>query len=390
MDEERLLPGHDWELEIAHALGASDVVIVCLSAASVGKIGYVQKELRRILDLAEHQPERRLFVIPLRLEPCELPLRLSHLQHADLFAEGGYERLLSALQVKVGENLPGPAVAAGPRQPPSTPHPHRRLSLSNTAAIATITIVLMGAGIALVALYDNSDTRAATNVEKSEAEVNPADMIRIPAGTYLMGRNNAWDPEASPAHEVNVSAFYIDRLPVTRGEFRDFMQASKRPDVPEWRDDNPLPDQDKWPATEVTWDEAYAFCHARGKRLPSEAEWEYAARGTDGRLYPWGEEFNPAAVNSRESGIGRPEPVGARPANRSAFDVADMSGNVWQWCADDYRPYPGRKSDFTVPSGAKSIRGGSFWSDRRQVSAITRNLELPGKRSPVIGFRCAQ
>jgi formylglycine-generating enzyme required for sulfatase activity len=383
MDEERLLPGHDWELEISDAVRASDVIIVCLSAASVRKVGYVQKELRRVLDLAEQQPEGRIFVIPVRLGPCAVPRRLSQWQYADLFVEGGYDRLSAALRSKAGEERTGPGVTSTPPPPLILANRGRR----NLPQAFAVTILLIGTGIAVLIYYYRAVT---TPPKAAETKEVPTGMVPIRGGSFLMGRNGALDPEASPAHEVIVKTFYIDKTPVTNAEFREFLRASNRPAAAKWNVENLPPDQDKWPVTEVTWDDAYAYCHAQGKRLPSEAEWEYAARGTDGRLYPWGEEFNAAAVNSRESGIGRPEPVGAREANRSAFDVADMSGNIWQWCADDYRPYPGRKPDFTIPPGAKAIRGGSFQSERRHVSAITRNLERPATRSPEIGFRCAK
>jgi serine/threonine-protein kinase len=147
-------------------------------------------------------------------------------------------------------------------------------------------------------------------------------------------------------------------------------------------------EQGNVPVTGITWDEAVNYCLAQQKRLPTEAEWEFAARGYTGRLYPWGERFIAEAVNSLESGSGQKERVSARPLNRSVFDVADLSGNVWQWCADDYGPYPGGSSEF--PAGAKVIRGGSYRANWEQVSAVFRNLERPSTRSPVIGFRCAK
>ena len=100
LDKEQLLPGQDWELELSAAVRASDAVIVCLSAASVGKAGYVQKELRLVLDAAEYQPEGRIFVVPVRLEQCSLPVRLSRLEYADLFVEDGYQRLKAALTAR--------------------------------------------------------------------------------------------------------------------------------------------------------------------------------------------------------------------------------------------------------------------------------------------------
>jgi formylglycine-generating enzyme required for sulfatase activity len=208
-------------------------------------------------------------------------------------------------------------------------------------------------------------------------------MVRIDGGRFLMGRNDGPDPEAAPAHEMHIAPFYLDETPVTNQRYLEFLRSSKGFAAPQSGNLDA-------PVTNVTWDEAYAYCLAQGKRLPTEAEWEFAAKGVDGRLYPWGEVFDQAAVNYGGSRLSHPERVAARARNRSPFGVADMAGNVWQWCADDYHHYPGRKPMLTVPPGAKVIRGGSLQSEPWQVTTIGRNLELPSKRSPVIGFRCAK
>jgi hypothetical protein len=124
LDQERLLPGQDWEHEIVAAVRASDIVIVCLSSTSVSKVGYVQKELRRVLDVADRQPEGRIFVIPVRLEACAVPDRLSQWQYADIFVEGGYERLRASLNARAGgvdtaPVLPLPPLAGGQIIPPA-------------------------------------------------------------------------------------------------------------------------------------------------------------------------------------------------------------------------------------------------------------------------------
>jgi hypothetical protein len=357
LDQERLLPGHRWEAEIVDALRQCDAAIVCLSAKSVEKVGYVQKELRRVIDVAEQQPEGRVFLIPLRLEDCRIPPSLTGWQYTDLFDEDGYQRLRAALHAKASPAAPVPFISQRRR-------PYR--------GIATVLVVALA--IASYLLFRALRNTAAQPKEGEGVPIQePVEMVRISGGTFLMGRNGGPDPEASPAHNVSVGTFYIDRLPVTERDYRG--------------DDS---EKATWPVTRVTWDEAYAYCLARGKRLPSEAEWEYAARGIDGRLYPWGETFDPAVVNFRESGLGHPEPAGARAGNRSPFGVADMSGNVYQWCADDFRPYRGRTPAFSMPVGAKVIRGGSFQSDRLNVSAVFRNLERPSVRSAAIGFRCAK
>ena len=214
----------------------------------------------------------------------------------------------------------------------------------------------------------------------------PSGMVYIPGGTFTMGRDNAPDAQESPAHSVTVAPFYIDKEPVTQAQYSGFLQKSKGEPAT-------YPDsQAAWAATNISWQDAQEYCEraVAGGRPPTEAEWEFAARGTDGRLYPWGNSFSSALVNSLEGGLDHPEPVGIRPKNASPFGVLDMSGNVWQWCSDDYKPYPGQTSAFAIPDDAKVIRGGSFKSDQDHVTATTRNLDHASTRSPLIGFRCAK
>ncbi len=192
---------------------------------------------------------------------------------------------------------------------------------------------------------------------------------------------------------MTVAPFCIDKEPARQAQYSGFLQKSKGEPAT-------YPDsQAAWPATNLSWQDAQAYCGWFGGRLPIEAEWEFAARGTDGKLYPWGNSFSSALANSLEGGLDHPEPVGIRPKNASPFGVLDMSGNVWQWCADDYKPYPGTlvypvhkvisESDI-IPEDAKVIRGGSFKSDADHVRTTTRNLDHATTRSPVIGFRCAK
>jgi serine/threonine-protein kinase len=385
LDEQQLLPGQDWDLEVANAVKTSDAVIVCLSQASVSKVGYVQKEIRRILEAAEYRPEGRTFVIPVRLEDCPLPNRLAQWQSADLFVSGGYERLREGLQT--GSDKDGNAINGAPA--PAAGALPSKTSRNRRGILAGFAIIAVAAGGSLIAVYFRNlnrapDTASGITPVTQEQETVPPGMIRIPGGRFLMGRNGSPDAVSAPAHEVSVQPFDLDLEPVTNAGFQAFATSAKLATT--WAPAGGA----NWPATQVSWDDAESYCLAAKKRLPTEAEWEFAARGTDGRLYPWGEGFQADAVNFSGTNIGHPEPVGSRKTNRSPLGVLDMSGNVWEWCSDEYQPYSGAAAAFRIPNGAKTIRGGSYQSDALHVSAVTRNLEIPSRRSPAIGFRCAK
>ena len=212
------------------------------------------------------------------------------------------------------------------------------------------------------------------------ASAAPAGMLSIPGGTFMMGRvdTGAVDSEEMPEHAVTVAPFYLDKFPVTEKRYAQFSHREVAPGAEEM------------PATNISWTEASAYCSSDGRRLPTEAEWEFAARGTDERLYPWGQRFAASLTNSAEGGLGRVENVHAHVDAASPFGIAGMSGNVWEWTASDYAPYPGAKATFEIPADAKAIRGGSYKSDKNHVTTTARNLDHAATRSPVIGFRCAK
>jgi len=203
---------------------------------------------------------------------------------------------------------------------------------------------------------------------------NPSssEMILIPAGNFLMG------DEKQP---VYVDAFYIDKYPVTNAEYAKFVEATGHPPPPNWEETGGTcpPGMANHPVVFVNWFDAQDYAVWAGKRLLTETEWEKAARGTDGRVYPWGDEFNKVMCNASEAGIGGTTPLGKySPYGDSPYGVGDMAGNVWEWTATDWAP----------GSSSKVQRGGSFVNRGSYARCAYRYLGVPEPRTPNVGFRC--
>ena len=215
----------------------------------------------------------------------------------------------------------------------------------------------------------------------------PLGMISIPGGEFLMGRDNGNQYEA-PAHKVEVGPFFIDRYEVTNEDYDRFIRQTRRNPPAHWRDGEYENGEATLPVVNVTWLEASAYCQWAGKRLPLESEWEYAARGRENRLYPYGDEWRPRFSNARETGLDKPQAVGSYPDGISPFGVADMAGNVAEWTESEYRPYPG--SSAKPDDGNRIIRGGGFRVPAKEQTATDRFFDRPGISYDYVGFRCAR
>jgi formylglycine-generating enzyme required for sulfatase activity len=219
--------------------------------------------------------------------------------------------------------------------------------------------------------------------------------VDIPEGTFRMGNNNGPDEE-KPEHDVHISAFEIDRFEITVGQFREFINTIQRktaadeanePITRTWKVDD-TPDRWEHPVRFVSWWDADAYCRWKGGRLPTEAEWEYAARGTDGRLYPWGNDFDASLVPAGDT-----SPVGFYSKDVSPFGVYDMSGNVWEWTNDWFDPLYYRSSDVNNPvvpqtTDQKTIRGGGFNNTADDLRVTRRIHNFPVTYHADVGFRC--
>jgi formylglycine-generating enzyme required for sulfatase activity len=216
-----------------------------------------------------------------------------------------------------------------------------------------------------------------------EVPAAPDTMTFIPGGVFEMGRADG-DEYEKPAHQVTVAPFFMDRTEVTNEEYQRFVAATDHRTPPHWPDGS-FPESDaKLPVVNVSWDDANTYAKWANKRLPTEAEWEFAARGTDGRIYPWGNTWNSSASNAGHNVGGRISKVGSFPNGASPFGVLDMCGNVWEWTASSLKNYA--QNDQEIAPG-KVIRGGAFDVPSARATATYRGV-LPEDRLPdKTGFR---
>ena len=193
--------------------------------------------------------------------------------------------------------------------------------------------------------------------------------IYIPAGHFLAGDGKL---------EVYVEDFWIAETPVTNAQYKAFVDATGYEPPAHWEDGRIPPGKEDHPVVYVSWEDAAAFCQWAGVWLPTEQEWEKAARGTDGREYPWGDDPpTPELCNFNEH-VGDTTPAGSYPKGASPYGVLDMAGNIWEWCADWYEP-----------GEYKMLRGGSWQSDAQWVRCASRFRHFPASRDYDFGFRVA-
>jgi len=253
-------------------------------------------------------------------------------------------------------------------------------------------------------------------------ETVPAGMVVVPAGEFTMGtdakdgENHAlsvglarpWFADERPEHRVYTKSFYIDKHEVTNRQYYIFCQATDRKPPRHWGGPKYPEGDDGLPVTGVSYFEAWAYAEWAGKRLPSEAEWEKAARGEYGNLYPWGNRFDPEAANisssSKITAGHRLRPVGSYPRGASPYGVEDMIGNAWEWVWEYYQPYPGSEDFKNEDYGRKYVvvRGLSYLGvghfskkDYMKVVALKarasyREKQVPFARQKDLGFRCVK
>jgi formylglycine-generating enzyme required for sulfatase activity len=235
-------------------------------------------------------------------------------------------------------------------------------------------------------------TASGPSIKTAENPKAPAAMVYVKAGTFTMGRNGD-DEYERPAHQVTLKHFFIDIYEVTNEEYAKFVRAKKYRPPPTWPRGGYPPGNAHKPVTGVTWDDASAYAQWAGKRLPTEEEWEYAARGTDARLYPWGDDWRAGLANA--GGILGELAIVGSYKGMSPFGAFDMAGNAWEWTADTLEPYKGGQLPAEEASGdmKKVVRGGNFKSTKEEATTTYRmGLLRENDRSgyKTTSFRCVK
>lgn len=520
LDEIDLLPGENWEVEIPRALNSSDVILVCLSKNSVNKEGYVQKEISFALDKALEKPEGTIFIIPAKLEDCEVPKRLNRYQWVDLFRPDSNKRLLLGLNKRVaslGSDVL-PVILEDARQRKSnlkpidisqldretqekivekadreiieeallekreqeqketiereaakktareklerdtqekekpreelkqdepTPRINTRVPVKSKISISWSAGVILLVSISLCSwgaykLVPRMPTPAPTYpVASTESPVAfvetvaPTEfftstpqptktpiptptlgigstmigekgetLVYVPAGEFTMGSDV--NPDEQPIHTVYLDAFWIDQTEVTNKHYKACVDAGMcEPPSPErsYSHANYYGNSefDDSPVIYVNWDKANRYCEVwAGGDLPTEAQWEKAARGIDARTYPWGNDKPSANLLNFNSNVGDTTVVKNYPNTGSFYGTYDMAGNVWEWVNDFYdEVYYQSSNSANNPLGPESgqyrvLRGGSWYSNDSGARSAVRLRYDPSKSVSDFGFRCSR
>ncbi len=332
--------------------------------------------------------------------------------------------LLTATSPSVPTAMDTPSAAAltptvEPTQVLSQPSPGVTDTPTDTVAPPTATST---ASPTVTATATPTPTATATATPTSPAPVTVG-MVLIPAGNFIQGSSDAeidaalqmcndayggvcpqtrdWFADEAPRRTVYLDTFYIDQWEVTNQQFAEFVAATgyvtdaeKKGESQTWRTAN-APGREKYPVVWMSWNDADAYCRWDGKRLPTEAEWEKAARGSDGRIWPWGSNWVNTRANTSDGGPGSVTLVGSYPSGASPYGVMDTTGNVWEWVADWYDALWYSNSPLRNPGGppagvSRVLRGGGFRNPPWEVRAVHRHSGGPDGYAPDHGFRCAK
>ncbi|CAG1772566.1 gamma-glutamyl hercynylcysteine S-oxide synthase [uncultured bacterium] len=238
-------------------------------------------------------------------------------------------------------------------------------------------------------------TAARNAPKKAASKAAPKGMVLIPAGDFIMGADDWW-PKSQPRHKEHLDDFYLDRYEVTNSRYKAFVDATGRPAPTHWAGGRIPAGKENHPVVYVTWQDADAFCKWEGKRLPTEVEWEKAARGPEGNTFPWGDKFDKNKGNTPQYGNEDTMPVGSFENGKSYYGIYDLAGNAFEWTDNWFKPYPGNNHpDENYGEKYKVLKGGSWYDCTYykcgiSAPAFNRIFFHPMTKNNNFGFRCAQ
>jgi formylglycine-generating enzyme required for sulfatase activity len=345
---------------------------------------------------AAKEPDKA--TVPLSEETTPRPVRPTGFPGRVVDIEAREEAIRRAIAAERERKTP-PAVER------PTPLPGVRKGVPRrVAAIGGILLVVVLLVVVVIVNQPRVMTEPPTQEPPVEATIEWENsvMVHVPAGDFFMGSSDSdasADGDEKPRRSVYLDDFWIDKFEVTNADFAQFVEATgyqtdaeKEGHSKNWRE--AAEGKDNHPVVYVSWNDAVTYCEWVSKRLPTEAEWEKAARGTDGRIWPWGNGWDEDKVNSKDAGLGHTRTVGSYPDGASPYGCMDMAGNAWEWVADWYqRDYyqaaPDRNPQGPNQGVSRVVRGGSCVLPQRLTRCAGRFEFIPWVRRDDLGFRCA-
>jgi formylglycine-generating enzyme required for sulfatase activity len=265
----------------------------------------------------------------------------------------------------------------------SAPAPSKRrtpLLIGAAAALLSVTILIA------VALTNSNRSPQPTRIPEA-----PPGMVYIGGGNFMMG-NNAGDEYERPAHQVGTGPFFMDVTEVTCEDYLKYLSVTARRNPRHWTTQTCQPGSERQPVTGVDWEDAKAYADWANKRLPTELEWEFAARGVQGTMYPWGNYWRANVANAGDSSAQRLMDVGSYPNGKSPTGVMDLIGNVWEWTSSDVVVYPGGSLSEPMRQDVKVVRGGSWREANNEATGTYRGFlhKTIAEDYSATGFRCVK
>ena len=391
-------PGEKWVAAINHGLEESGVFLVVLTPAAVAS-KWVTDETNVAKEM---QQEGELRLIPLGVADCRVPPLWRVHQRISFTGAypGAYSAGLAALLAEL-ENASGQPEAQRPAAPIVEAQGKQGATAPDVAGTATLLSASQPGGpkAASEAPRRMGTPAASPDLLTITLPIH-LELVQVPAGEFLMGSDPRVDKQAAgdeqPQHKLLLPEFFIGKVPVTNAQYASFVKAANRKAPTHWEKDVLPAGKAEHPVVNVSWQDAVDFCRwlseatRRSFRLPSEAEWEKAARGGDGRIYPWGNQAPDEKRCNFGGKIGGTTPVGKYPSGVSPCGALDMAGNVWEWTSSAYKLYPYEPTDGREDPGgpaARVLRGGAFLNPAVNVRCAVRARHYPYDRDRDFGFR---